>query len=486
MNRMFYYGHIWECGDREIAWANEKTETHPGIDSRCISTVGLENRKSRILFPAEKSVFFSATPNEKKKKPRSLSIVSIARPKRNPVRPATAYELSAIRKALSLGDSEVKLAAIKRTKPSVYVTEPADEEENEAVNSFDGVSKLFESDQIEDTENNRNSMTKTGKEKLDNVDDDEEIALTLFTSSNNDDHTMQRKRTRLKSGYTGHYIGKSKSDGFVNSRRRPISKEKRYPEHQGESLDETNSFVSMRKQLENYTRFENDVIFNGRYGDKLPDNIDAKIRLLPAGDNIRVVKHKNKVESKPEQKHVKINCTSFIEFKRPETAPDNLKYVHKEINKTSKEGGEQLPEKPQSGIMRSLRNYSGLTRSRSKSRSQKKRGLFDKDEGPTLLELHKKGVELADYEGKVKEFSLKLIPFKAGEHHITDYYVSRLLEQNSRDADKNACTLRFISKSPEVEGARVNKLSRIPNLTFKTINFHLGNKSSSTVSEYLY
>ena len=419
--------HIWACGERQIAWATDSRGIHPGIDSRCISAVRLENKKSsRILLPGEKSVLLNttsevSTQKSNRNKPRPLSTVSITQPERNPRRPATAYEQSAIKTALSLGDSEVKLTANKKNKLGVYVTNPSDDD--------DSASELFNTDHSERSKNRDNASEQQMLEE----DDSEEIALTLFTSNDTERNAVHRGRSELKFDSRDSFHDTFESDEFLKVRKTVIDR-------------------------------DDDTALNGH-------DIITKVE-----------KGNKKVEPKRKQKYVQIKYNNFLELERPETTPNYLKYVHQDVSKLTKE--KVASDKPKSPIKKDLSNFPRL--SRSKSRSQRTRGLFDKVEGPTLLEIHKHEVEMADYEGRVKKFLQKLVPLKAGEHSITDYYVSRLLEEQSRDVNKNACALRFVSQSPEIEDSRINKLSKIPNLTFKMINLNINDRSSSTIAESFY
>ena len=199
---------------------------------------------------------------------------------------------------------------------------------------------------------------------------------------------------------------------------------------------------------------------------------EDRLTLSPRYDTIL------QLQEKVRQKRLRIRYGNSVDFKRPETAPDTLMYNQKPKN-TLQPHSQRKQLK--SALKKSAHARSPLTR----SVSHRKFNVFAKPEGPTLLDIHKQEVEMADYDGKVKEFSKKLIPLKASEDNITDYYLCRLLEEQSRGDEKNACAMRFISRSPEIEGARIAKLSRIPSLTFKNVRFDYDSSSSSFESLYL-
>ena len=149
---------IWTWGERQLTWANDESLSHLGIDSRCITAVQWENRKSAILLPGRKSEIFRSSPEGTRdigsgNKPRPLSTVSIARPGIMPVRPATVSELSRIKKALSIGGSEIRiLTATRRSHPRIYVTEPDDTDEagNDVIDDVCcDIRKLFEPNEKE-------------------------------------------------------------------------------------------------------------------------------------------------------------------------------------------------------------------------------------------------------------------------------------------------------------------------------------------------
>ena len=447
--------HIWTYGERQIAWATGESTSHPGIDSRCITAVQWENRKSsRISFPAEKSVLFINSPEgfrqvNSGKKLRPLSTVSIAKPGIMPVRPATASELSRIKKALSVGGSEIRiLTATRRSRPRIYVTEPDDTDEtgNDVIDDvYCDIRKLFQSEEEEhhanDPEHNIFTERKT----------------SVIFPENGDHHHKFGCKSKIKETQVFDInCNVSGGDRFIRK-------------------------VCGKKQQDLISNIEKNVlnsdtgdecggnIYEGSFhGDRLHSSMSS-----PRFDNIQ------RLEEKVRQKRNQLNhrYKHSVDFKRPETAPDTLMYNQKQTNTLQTNSPRQ---KPKSALKKSPVTRSLLTR----SAARRKYSIFVKPEGPPLLEIHKKEVAMADYDGKVKEFSKKLIPFKATGHTITDYYVSRSLEEQSGWDQKNACALRFISKSPEIEAARIAKLSRIPSLTFRNVRFDYDSSSSSFQSLY--
>ena len=178
------------------------------------------------------------------------------------------------------------------------------------------------------------------------------------------------------------------------------------------------------------------------------------------------------LQEKVKQKRLYLRLNNDVDLKRPGTVPGNLMYNHKQRDALQIHS---LRDKPKSALKKGAGTRPILTR----SESRKKFNIFVKQEGPKLLDIHKQEVEMADYDGRVKEFLKKLIPFTSSQH-ITDYY--RFVEERSRGDGKKACALRFVSRSPEIEGARIAKLSRIPSLTFKNVKFDYGSSTSSIES----
>ena len=360
-----------------------------------------------------------------------------------PVRPATASELSRIKKALSIGGSEIRiLTATRRSHPRIYVTEPDDTDEagNDVIDdACCDIRKLFEPNEKENSANSHSNNSL----KSDNFT---ERKTTLVFPGNDDDHHKVDGESKIK-----------------------------------ETLIDNNSDVSdgarfkrnaSGQQQDNISDIENKIMNSdteedGEDTDKGGFQED-RLTLSPRFHTIL------QLQEKVRQKRLRIRYGNSVDFKRPETAPDSLMYSQKPKNT-------QSPRKQlKSALKKSAHNRPSLTR----SVSHRKFNVFAKPEGPTLLDIHKQEVEMADYDGKVKEFSKKLIPLKASEHNITDYYLSRLLEEQSRGDENNACAMRFISRSPEIEGARIAKLSRIPSLTFKNIKFDYDSNSSSLESFY--
>ena len=518
--------HIWNCGERQMAWDSEMIDVHPSNDTRSLSAVQLENRKFRVLFPFEKSVLFSKTQDahgqsSDNRKARPFSNVSIAQPGRIPVRPATAYELSAIKKALSLGGSEITATSTRSSKPSVYITKQDDDES--------GTDDDYEGHRVEDHGSNRKNVdTLAAAEK--NKNDYNKTDFVLFGDSGTNIYTRQNKNnsesrykgkdhdkdckstystvrnnqlldkcTKLNTGANGLQISdRNEMDKLMKNDRLYRNSDRACDERQDHHVNYT--------QVTNerlHKGMRNNAIRNSEYGSPYQGNCHSPCviekgntfkdrnygnQLLDnepnsgthgnqfAAGNIKpnLMNHEKQHTHKRKQKRVQIRYNNFVGFKRPESAPDALRYSH--ISK------EQKPEKQKSALKKRESNYLGFIR----QRTEKKISLFSREERPTLLDIHKEGIRLADYEGKVKEFSQKVVPLKVDEHHITDYYMSRMLEEQSRGIGKSECTLRFASRSPEIEGARINRLSKIPNLTFKGIDFDFNNRSSTLIDESVY
>ena len=443
-------GHIWTLGERQLTWANDESLSHPGIDSRCITAVQWENRKSAMLLPERKSDIFRSSPEGTRdissgKKPRPLSAVSIARPGIMPVRPATASELSRIKKALSIGGSEIRiLTATRRSHPKIYVTEPDDPDEpgNDVIDNICcDIRKLFEPNEKDNSVNSYSNCSP----KLDNF--------------------PESKTTLVFPGYDHHKFGGESKTKETQIDNNSIADD--------ECRFKRNTFGQQQGQISNTEKniMNSDTEEDGDDTDEGGFQGDRSM-LSPRFDTIL------QLQEKVRQKRLRIryNNTS-VDFKRPETAPDILMYNQNTKHSTH-------THSPRKQLKSALKKGTGTRKSLARSVSQRKFNVFFKPEGPTLLDIHKQEVEMADYNGKVKEFSKKIIPLKASENSITDYYLSRLLEARSRGDESNACAMRFVSRSPEIEGARIAKLSRIPSLTFKNVKFNYDGSSSSFESFY--
>ena len=445
-------GQIWSLGERQLTWANDESLSHPGIDSRCITAVQLENRKSTILLPGRKSEMFRSSPEGTRnissgKKPRPLSTVSIARPGIMPVRPATASELSRIKKALSIGGSEIRiLTATTRSHPRIYVTEPDDPDEagNDVIDDVCcDIRKLFEPNE---KENNMNSHSNCSP-KSDNFP---ESKTTLVFPGYDDDHHKFGGESKTKEIQIGYNCNENNEARF----KRNTCSEQQY------------LISNIERNIMNSDTEED--------GDDTDEGgiQEDRLMLSPRFDTIL------QLQEKVRQKRLRIRYNNnSVDFKRPETAPDTLMYNQNTKNSTQ-------THSPRKQLKSALKKSVCARKSLTRSVSQRKFNVFFKPEGPTLLDIHKQEVEMADYHGKVKEFSKKIIPLKASENSITDYYLSRLLEKQSRGDETNACAMRFVSRSPEIEGARIAKLSRIPSLTFKNVKFDYDSSLSSFESFY--
>ena len=132
---------------------------------------------------------------------------------------------------------------------------------------------------------------------------------------------------------------------------------------------------------------------------------------------------------------------------RPETAPDHLLYQKYARTTPLPQSVPQTPAIP-NHVLVPLDETSPGTRlefptpqpNRDKQNSAKTKltvlsymkpagnnsvSLFNKDNRPSLLELHKEVLANGRFERKVDEFTARISPLKAGENCITDYYVSR-------------------------------------------------------------
>ena len=132
---------------------------------------------------------------------------------------------------------------------------------------------------------------------------------------------------------------------------------------------------------------------------------------------------------------------------RPETAPDHLLYQKYARTTPLPQGVPQTAATP-NHVLVPLDETSPGTRlefqtpqpNRDKLKSAKTKltvlsymqpagkksvSLFNKDNRPSLLELHKEALANGRFERRVDEFTARISPLKAGENCITDYYVSR-------------------------------------------------------------
>ena len=438
--------HTHQDQDASLRRAIEKPPSHPGFDSRCITAVQWENRKSRILLPGEKSVVFRNSPEGARKlysgnKSRPLSTVSIAGPGLMPVRPATTSELSRIKKALSIGGSEIRiLTATRRSRPKIYVTEPDEAEDDVIDDVIDDVCcdirKLFEPNEKENKANSHpnNSISDCFTEQR---------TALVSLGNDGDDHNKFVGKSKIK---------ETQLDSNCNEKDR--GQFKRNPCDQITNIE--------GNIIDSDTEEDDDNIDeDGFYGSRLHSSL-----LSPRYNDIL------HLQEKIRQKHLYLRFNNDVDSQRPETVPDNLMYNHKQKNQFQTHSQR---DKPKSALKKGVGTRPILTR----SESRKKFNLFIKPEGPKLLDIHKQEVEMADYDGRVKEFLKKLIPFTSSQH-ITDYY--RFVEERSRGNQNKACALRFVSRSPEIEGARIANLSRIPSLTFKNVKYDYDSSSSSIES----
>ena len=214
-----------------------------------------------------------------------------------PVRPATASELSRIKKALSIGGSEILiLTAPRRNHPRIYVTEPDDMDEagNDVIDDVCcDIRKLFEPNSA-----NNNSYGP----KSDNFT---ETKTTLIFPGYDDEHHKTGVESKIKETQIDHI---SDINNGARSDKNTC----------GQQQDQVSNIEENIMNSDTEEEDGDDTDEGGFQGDRFT--------LSPRFDTIL------QLQEKVRQKRLRITYGNSVDFKRPETAPDTLNYSQKPNN----------------------------------------------------------------------------------------------------------------------------------------------------------